>query len=212
MESALGDSKPRSGTKKSLEARVKVSSEASIFKKLDLTKNKIFKMNQVQRPDDCWLMICCSTRNTKGDHLNINKHKLTMISSKMVLTPISDLRERLCQIRQARQTSSMITNLLAKHSMFSRLSLTSPTLHSVCQYMRGLNIIWRNLEWKPKLAHATVIIIGCGDPTSGVAHPESPPNSHFATEADEVYSNTWSRTRSVIASRSISPLRSNSQE
>lgn len=79
-KSALGDSKSQSGTKKSLEARDRVLSEASTIEKYDQTKNKVPKINQVQRPDECRLMICGSIKNAEADHANTNKRKVTMIS------------------------------------------------------------------------------------------------------------------------------------
>lgn len=44
-ESAKGDSKPCSRIMKSLEAKIRVSSETSTLQKSDWTKNKVFKMN-----------------------------------------------------------------------------------------------------------------------------------------------------------------------
>lgn len=85
MESALGDCKPHSGTKKSLEPISQVSSEASTLEMSNLTKDKVPKMNQVRKPGECHLMIRRSTENAKGNHANTNKCIVTMISSEMAL-------------------------------------------------------------------------------------------------------------------------------
>lgn len=113
-ESAFVDSKLHSGTKKSLEARSRISSEASTLEKSDLKMNKVSKMNQVRRSSEYWFMICYWTGNAKGDHANTNKCKVNMISSEVALASTSVLRQRLCQIRQARRTSSTMINLSAK--------------------------------------------------------------------------------------------------
>lgn len=83
-----GDSNPHSGTKR--------SREALTFERSNLTKNKVYKINQLQRLGECWLMIYCSTINPEGDHSNTNKHKVTMISLEMAITLTSDLRDHLC--------------------------------------------------------------------------------------------------------------------
>lgn len=55
-------------------------------------------------------------------------------------------------------------------------------------------------------------MVGCGDPTLGVTHPDLPPENQPATKTEGIYHNTWLRTRSVVASRSNSPPHSQSQE
>lgn len=169
-------------------------------------------MNQVQRPSVCRLMIYCSTRNPKGDHVNTNKCKVTMISSKIALTPTLDLRERLRQICQAWQVSSMTINLMAKCLVCSRLSLTSPTLRLVMSIPERSRYYSKKPRKETKLAYPVVNLVGHGDPKLGVARLESSPDSQFSTKADGVYHNMVSRTRATIASWLISPLHSNSQE
>lgn len=99
--SALGNSKPQSDRENGLKAKTRALGQTSPSMQSLSIGGIESTMNEVQKTDEFRLTIRCSTRDIEGDFSRANKHKVTMISSEMSFSPISDLREHLYQIRQA---------------------------------------------------------------------------------------------------------------
>lgn len=130
--STLGDSKPCSSIEKCLATEAQSLSKPSssiqllCFGRFEAPTSKVLRLNKVQNSSEHRLIVCCSTGGFK-ENFATNKCKVMMISLEMSFAPTSNVRKHLSQIHWARQ--SLIP--LVKPLVFSPLSFTSPTLHSV---------------------------------------------------------------------------------
>lgn len=137
----------------------------------------------------------------KKNHSGANRHKVKMISLEISFSLTSYLKEYRDQICQTRQVSSVVNDTLAKPLVFSRLSSTPPTLHSVIFIPERYRCNSKKPQKKTKVSHATVDMLRRGNPTPGVTCPSSSPKEQSSTGVKGVYCNMLSKTKSMMASR-----------